>query len=180
MTAMSVSQAEMERFKDRQAIYDCLTRYCRGVDRLDFELLKSAYHEDATHKHGVFNGNAWAFAEFIGPFDASAGVRQQTHRVDNALIEFSGPDSAVAESYNLTLIEAETKVGMVAATIGGRHLDRFDRRDGVWKIAHRLYVMDWNRNEPSTVDWNGSFFKDLARGRMDDEDESFAHLAHRT
>ena len=176
MTAMRVSQEEIARFKDRQAIYDCLMRYCRGVDRLDVELLKSAYHEDATDDHGIFNGNAWEFAEFIGPFDASIGVRQQTHRVDHALIEFTGPDSAVVESYNLTFIDAEAEGGMAAAMVGGRYLDRFERRDGDWKIAHRLYVMDWNRNEQSTVDWHGSFFKDLARGRPDDQDASYACL----
>lgn len=177
MTAMSVSQEEIDRFKDRQAIYDCLMRYCRGVDRLDAELLKTAYHEGATDDHGIFNGDAWEFAEFIGPFDASIGVRQQTHRVDHALIEFTGPDSAVVESYNLTFIDAETEDGMAAAMVGGRYLDRFERRNGAWKIAHRLYVMDWNRNEPSTVDWHGSFFKDLARGRIDGQDESYAFLA---
>lgn len=174
---MSVDREEVDRLKDRQAIYDCLMRYCRGVDRLDVDLLKSAYHHDATDDHGIFSGNAWEFAEFLGPFDASIGVRQQTHRVDHSLIEFTGPDSAVVESYNLTFIDAETDAGMAAATVGGRYLDRFERRAGVWKIAHRLYVMDWNRNEPSTVDWHGSFFNELARGRIDDQDESYAYVS---
>ena len=173
---MSIDRQEIERFKDRQTIYDCLMRYSRGVDRLDVELLKTAYHEDATDDHGIFNGNAWEFAEFIGPFDASIGVRQQTHRVDHALIEFTGPDSAAVESYNLTFIDAETEDGMAAAMVGGRYLDRFERRDGAWKIAHRLYVMDWNRNGSSTVDWEGSFFKDLARGRIDNQDASYAYF----
>ncbi len=173
---MSVSQQEIDRCKDRQAICDCLLRYCRGVDRLDATLLKTAYHEDATDDHGIFNGNAWEFADFIGPFDASIGVRQQTHRVDHTLIEFTGPDTAVVESYNLTFIDAETDDGMAAAMVGGRYLDRFERRDGAWKIAHRLYVMDFNRNEPSTVDWVGSFFKDLALGRIDDQDESYRYV----
>ena len=176
---MTISEEEIDRLKDRQAIYDCLMSYCRGVDRLDPALLKTAYHPDATDNHGIFNGNAWEFADFIGPFDASIGVRQQTHRVDHALIEFTGPDSAAVESYNLTFIDAETDTGMAAAIVGGRYLDRFERRAGAWKIAHRLYVMDWNRNEPSTVDWEGRFFGDLARGRIDDRDVSYAHLAGR-
>ena len=28
---------------------------------------------------------------------------------------------------------------------GGRYLDRFERRDGVWKIARRLLVDEWSR-----------------------------------
>ncbi len=173
---MSVSEEDIQRLKDRQAIYDCLMRYSRGVDRLDVELLKSAYHADATDDHGIFNGNAWEFAEFIGPFDASIGVHQQTHRVDHALIEFVGLNEARVESYNLTFIDAETDDGMTAAMVGGRYLDRFERRDGEWKIAHRLYVMDWNRNMPSTVDWQGSFFADLAVGRIDRDDVSYQAL----
>ncbi|MBH81758.1 MAG: hypothetical protein CMQ49_14715 [Gammaproteobacteria bacterium] len=173
---MTISQEEVNRFKDRQAIYDCLMRYSRGVDRLDPTLLKTVYHPDATDDHGIFNGNAWEFADFIGPFDASIGVRQQTHRVDHALIEFTAPDTAAVESYNITFFDAETDAGMAAAIVGGRYLDRFERRAGVWRIAHRLYVMDWNRNEPSTVDWDGWFFGDLARGTIDTEDQSYAWL----
>lgn len=173
---MTVTQAEIDRFKDRQAIYDCLLHFARGVDRSDSTLIKTACHEHATIDHGVFSGAASKFAEFVRPFNASTGVRQQTHRVDHALIEFRDTDSAIVESYNLTFLDAETTNGMIAATIGGRYLDRFERRDGAWKIAHRLYVLDWNRNEPSTVDWSGSFFLDLARGRIDEQDESYQHL----
>ena len=175
---MNVGEEDIQRLKDRQAIYDCLMRYSRGVDRLDVDLLKSAYHADATDDHGIFNGNAWEFAEFIGPFDASIGVQQQTHRVDHALIEFVSTNEARVESYNLTFIDAETDDGMAAAIVGGRYLDRFERRSGEWKIAHRLYVMDWNRNMPSTVDWHGSFFADLAVGRINGDDVSYQALGN--
>ena len=30
-------------------------------------------------------------------------------------------------------------------TIGLRYLDRFERRDSEWKIAHRVLGWDWNR-----------------------------------
>ncbi len=41
--AQTTEQAIRE-FLDRQEILDCIHRYCRGVDRLDAELLASAYH----------------------------------------------------------------------------------------------------------------------------------------
>ena len=31
----------------------------------------------------------------------------------------------------------------------GRYLDRFERREGEWRIANRQVVMDWNDNRPS-------------------------------
>lgn len=36
-----------------QCIRDAALRYCRGLDRLDVELMKSAYWEGATDDHGV-------------------------------------------------------------------------------------------------------------------------------
>ncbi len=39
-----------------EAIRQAALRYCRGVDRLDAELMFSAYHDDATDDHGVFVG----------------------------------------------------------------------------------------------------------------------------
>ena len=36
---------------DRQEILDCMHRYARGVDRMDAELLQSAFHEDALDCH---------------------------------------------------------------------------------------------------------------------------------
>ena len=43
-----------EQLSDIQCIRDCAQRYCRGVDRLDEALMKSAYWPDATDDHGAF------------------------------------------------------------------------------------------------------------------------------
>ena len=37
----------------RDEIRELLTRYCRGVDRMDAELIASAYHPDAIDEHGM-------------------------------------------------------------------------------------------------------------------------------
>ncbi|HEX8056439.1 MAG TPA: nuclear transport factor 2 family protein, partial [Novosphingobium sp.] len=50
--------------KDRYEIYDCIMRYCSGIDRLDRELLLSAYHPDALDDHGsTYIGDVQGFAE---------------------------------------------------------------------------------------------------------------------
>lgn len=33
--------------------------------------------------------------------------------------------------------------------VGGRYIDKFERRDGEWKIAKRQGVHDWFRFEPA-------------------------------
>ena len=53
----------VEQLSDIQSIRDVALRYCRGVDRLDEDLMKSAYWPDATDDHGTFVGNAMDFCE---------------------------------------------------------------------------------------------------------------------
>lgn len=42
----------LDELLDREAIRDCLARYCRGVDRLDRALLLSTYWPGAEDDHG--------------------------------------------------------------------------------------------------------------------------------
>ncbi|MEM7569242.1 MAG: nuclear transport factor 2 family protein, partial [Pseudomonadota bacterium] len=37
--------------------------------------------------------------------------------------------------------------------IWGRYIDRYERRDGVWKIAHRTELNDTSRTEPANDIW---------------------------
>lgn len=173
---MTTAPAPLQALKDRAQIRDCLMRYCRGVDRFDPDLIKSAYHPDGFDDHGIFAGNGWVFADWIGPFDDSIGVQHQIHRVDNVLITFKGADVALVESYNITFVQAQTPDGPASALVGGRYLDRFEKRAGAWKIAHRRYVMDWNMNGPATARWAGAFFGALSHGRTDAQDPSHAML----
>ena len=58
---MALNQNELY---DIESIKNVAKRYCRGVDRLDAEEMRSAYWPDATDDHGVFVGNAWEFVDF--------------------------------------------------------------------------------------------------------------------
>ena len=138
------SGAELRNLLDRQAILDCLNRYNRGVDRCDDELLLSAYHEDATECHGTFTGPPAAFAHSIRPAQASWAGSQ--HHITNHLVEIQG-DVANAETYFIVLSQrhGDEKVGLV----GGRYLDRLERRDGNWRIALRVVVIDVGADAPA-------------------------------
>jgi hypothetical protein len=35
--------------------------------------------------------------------------------------------------------------------VGGRYLDRMEKRDGVWKIVDRVGTTDWTRLDPPTA-----------------------------
>lgn len=158
---------------DHLQIQQVMARYCRAIDRCDLALLKGVYWDDAIDNHGIFNGNALEFAEFIIPMLQS--MRCTMHRISNTLIQIDGDRAAVeiyVEAYHLADGENGAQQDIV---VGGRYVDRFERRGGEWRIAHRTFVHDWNQNPAATVVWDGPLYGKLdVRGRRDRDDPSYA------
>ncbi len=50
------TEAALRLMLDKQEIHEVMMRYCRAIDRMDEELLRSVYHPDAIDNHGLFNG----------------------------------------------------------------------------------------------------------------------------
>src|ERR1700722_6697813 len=71
---------------DHQEIEQVLKLYCRAIDRLDVELLKSIYHPDGTDDHGSFVGNAQEFAVRIMS-DLKELILDGMHTVTHCAIE---------------------------------------------------------------------------------------------
>ena len=172
---MTVSRFRDE-WADREAIRDCLYRYARGIDRADEEMLRSAYWPDATDDHaGIYNGPAGAFIEMA--IRDLPGQGDTMHVVSNPLIRIDG-DEALVESY-VYAVHRMTFDGVLRDVIGaGRYLDRFERRDDEWRIAHRVATVDWVRDYPDTVDWPTSAFgsNPADRGARKPADKSYAWL----
>ena len=61
---MTVSHEKIAELVDREAIRDCIYRYCRGVDRADEAALRSAYWPDAIDQHGSYSGPVEGFFEW--------------------------------------------------------------------------------------------------------------------
>jgi hypothetical protein len=134
-------------------IHQALMRYCRGIDRGDAELIRSAYHDDGVDRH--FESEPVAAADFAAQAVAvvDGWKRITQHHVTNVLIEVDG-DTAAVESYYLGVQPTPREDGTEAlSAIGGRYLDRFERRDGRWAIVDRLVVIDWSREELPGEDW---------------------------
>lgn len=153
MTTEELERTVLE-LRDRQAILDCLMRYARGVDRLDRELLLSAYHDDAIDDHGMFVGNREDFADWVAQMHSSTHLSHQ-HCLFNHSCELDG-DVAHTETYYMFV--GMNRQGDTLSMSGGRYLDRFERRDGRWAIAARVCVRDWaplperpDFDDPSTL-----------------------------
>ncbi|WP_044560082.1 nuclear transport factor 2 family protein [Azospirillum sp. B4] len=121
--------------KDRQEIQDCLLRYTRGVDRFDRDLMLSAYHPDAVDQHGVAEGDAATFVDWAIGYHRQHQLRHQ-HIITNHTVELDG-DVAHGETYYI--FWGENREGPPSLCFG-RYIDRFEKRQGRWGIAHRVCV----------------------------------------
>jgi len=156
--------ADVRYLKDRADILDCMNRYTRGADRLDRELLLSAYHEDATDDRGAFTGNPQQRVKWL--FDYLSTLDHTTHHITNFTLDIEG-DVCHAESYVITTLMPR---GGGEVTIGtARYVDRFERRNGEWRIAHREGIMDFVFTAPTHEN-----HPNVMTGRRDRSDRSYA------
>lgn len=151
---------------DRQEILDCVNAYNRGLDRLDGELIRAAYHDDAIDEHGPFVGDADAFTKFALEIEATFEATHHGITTHNCSIE---GDVAHAESYVYFLVTHRDKA--IIGTGYGRYIDRLERREGRWAIAVRRLLMDATF-EVARSPWLGEAW-DAARGRRDSSDLSY-------
>jgi hypothetical protein len=134
-----ICQDTLQSLLDREAIRDCLYRYCRGIDRADEDALRSAYWPDGRDCHGAYNGSATGFIEQALPKLKAGGRR--VHQIMNVLIELHG-DVAAVESSFLALQSGATAPAR-ETFLCGRYVDRFEKRGGEWRVAERTVVYDW-------------------------------------
>jgi len=135
--------SRLERAADILEIRDALQRYCFGIDQQNLELAKSAFHEDSIEEHGPFKGKSIDLVTFRIP--KLAGYDVLVRHLTNVSVEFIDHDSALSEAYWLAVMR---QVGQEEWIQSGRYMDRFERRNGEWRIAARLAAMDWWRAEP--------------------------------
>jgi len=159
---------------DRQAIADVVLRYCRGIDRLDLELVRDCYHPDATDDHGGFVGTREEYVEWVaGVLTRFTGTM---HVVANQLIQFDSAgdgdtDTAHCETYGVAYHWGDPPDdGRRNFTTGFRYVDRFARRNGEWRIARRVAVREWTHVVPAEQQLVIPPERDGRRGRRDRDD----------
>ncbi|BCN70975.1 hypothetical protein RE943_44480 [Prescottella equi] len=127
---------------DKQEITEVLYRYARAVDRKDFDRVADCYFPDAIDNHGGYIGTVAGLIEDMKSRHAT--IDSSLHYVTNVLIDLDG-DTADVESYCLYYLRQAPAVAggpQSRATVKCRYVDRFERRDGQWRIADRIVVFD--------------------------------------
>jgi SnoaL-like domain len=135
---------------DRQDITDCLTRFCRGMDRFDRELYLSAFWSDAVMAAGPYVGDVSGCYDWAMPLHQSGQVLTH-HALLNNTTDIDG-DTAHSETYYQFVARNhpwEEGGGETVMLAGGRYLDRLERRGGEWKIALRTNIIEWSCIQPA-------------------------------
>jgi hypothetical protein len=167
---LSVNNAELATLWAKQEIRDVLSRYCRGLDRMDREMAESVFHPDAPANYiDMYEGTGHGFIDWV--WTAHEGMERHSHQITNVLIDVDvEAETAVSEAYVTVCLwtkpdEHGTQIEIVARS---RYLDRWAHRDGRWAISDRTHVLDMQVGRPVVM--HGA----NAQSRRDTSDPSYA------
>ena len=131
----------IQQLLDKQEITELVLRYCRFVDRRNYEGLKTLYHVDGIDDHsGMFYGGGDDYVEWLKTM--LPALEGTSHQVFNHLIVVDG-DSAEGEVYCQAFHKDSEGNAFV---IGGRYLDKYTKASGHWQFLYRKTVFDWQQN----------------------------------
>jgi hypothetical protein len=148
---MDANTLELKAYLDREKIRDCVARLARGEDRRDAEIISACCWPDSTSDYGVFFGTFEEYLAWVVPGSPAILVTQ--HVLGQSVIELQ-EDAALAETqvtsyHRINMGEEERDT-----VIGGRYLDRMEKRGSEWRIAKRVMLYDWFQDIGASIDWS--------------------------
>ena len=157
----------LQELLDKQAINEILLNYAHAVDHRDENRLRSVFHPGSEHNHGFLgpSSDPSRISSVAKPGDFVAfalnylkGFINTHHQLGTPLIELHG-NLAHSVCYFTATHRMRAKGDPLAPkaaqdvemeiTVGGRYTDKFEKRDGVWKIINRTGITDWRRELPA-------------------------------
>lgn len=128
---------------DKQDIRECLTRFSRGMDRLDRAIFLSAFWPDGTVAAGPFVGSPAECWDWASAMHRAAQSATQ-HDLLNTTIEIDGEIAHCETCYLFAARNTDESVWLA----GGRYVDRLEKRGDEWKIALRTNAIEWSVAPP--------------------------------
>jgi hypothetical protein len=169
---MAPSDAQLHEMLDEFQLRRLVHGYCRAVDRGDIAALRQLYHDDAEDDHGAFStGGA---DDFLSQLEAARPhIRSMQHNITTVNFAISG-NTAEGEIYTIATHTFDARDRDVDVMVGGRYLDKYEKRSDTWKFIERKIVTDWAHiNDPSSLDTSHPITKDTPRGHTDMNDPSW-------
>ncbi|MFT3929179.1 MAG: nuclear transport factor 2 family protein [Spongiibacteraceae bacterium] len=143
--------AELQALLARESIRNCIIRLARGEDRRDAELVRACFWPDASTDFGIFAGSFDEYFAWVIP--GSPAIPNTQHSLGQTLIELQG-DVALTETHVTSYHRVNMGVEERDTVIGGRYLDRLEKRGGEWRIAQRTMLYDWFQDWGVSIDWS--------------------------
>jgi len=168
---MPIAPPDVQEMLDEYALRKLVHSYSRAVDRGDLETLRGLYHHDAEDSHGSFSsGSVDTFLRTLA--QARPHVRSMQHHITTTNFAING-HIAEGEIYSIATHSFAASDGETEVVVGGRYLDKYEKRDGTWKFTTRCIVTDWAHvNDPSTVDVSHPITRDTPQGSPGSDDPS--------
>lgn len=128
----------------RESLRHLVAAYGHAIDRRDWHLLRTLYHDDGIDDHMPY---------YCGPVDGfvawlpgmMANWRATMHTAMSCLFAIDGDmaqGEIAARAWHLTLDGTRQFVAW------GRYADHYARVDGVWRFARRSFVLDFTEDLP--------------------------------
>lgn len=132
----SATEAKLREMIDRHEIWQVMQRYGRGLDRIDRELVRSCYFDDTIEDHGHYVGDPDGFIDYADR--VSLDYLSTQHALTNHWCDLQGDDAYCETYYHFTGVAAQPPHFMSV----GRYVDHFQRRNGEWRIANRVTIIE--------------------------------------
>lgn len=163
----------LQEMLDHYEIRKTLAEYCHGCDRCDEPRMASIYAKGSWDDHGHRRAPGPEYARLMTA-EVLTTTESLYHLLGQSLIRVDG-DEAGAETYFLAVARtASEDGGELCNQLGGRFVDRLQREDGRWRVAHRTVLRDWAISLPVEQDWTAD--AGLRPGARSDDDPSFGAL----
>jgi hypothetical protein len=189
---MKTESYSIQRLIDRAEITDRIHLVARGFDRKAWDIVADCYHPGATDNHGIYNGDIEGFIEFC--IARHKFVIMSMHNISNILIEFTGEDCALVESYcfnwqrmspeydepgwedrkkDAGVADTPDHHGYLDRYGANRYVDVFTRVNGTWRIHERTVISEGfvMLDPPSLI---ARMDGPMITGRRDRKDRLFA------
>ena len=135
---MSNMEERLDKVEAQLAINQTITRYCRALDWLDEELLRTCYTEDAYIDYGFYKGDVQGFYPVVMELEKQSLHRY--HFLSNIAIEVNG-ETAEVECYG---VATSTHDGENLNFFGGRYHNSFKKTEQGWQMSRSEYILDYN------------------------------------
>jgi hypothetical protein len=136
--------------------------------------MAAVYWEDSWDDHGVTQAAGPQFARLMSREIIPRSCETLSHILGQSLINVDG-DSAGAETYYIAVTRDTGADGEPRCNqLGGRYIDRLERRGGEWRIKHRICLRDWSMSLRLEDDYFAH--AQLKAGQRSGEDLSYPAL----